>query len=499
MVGYGRAAVSGVCYALSEARSPGTTPARVSTPAATSTLPRYGPFAMYSAQGSWTHGCIVWTSMIVPVLSQNAMSSGIGVSFIQNAVDVMVGNSNTMPAVSLRCVTCMRPVARASGVDAICTERRSSTPFLPSIVRVAGGAGVAAGCAAAEAPQAASTAAASTDAPRLTRLICLGYTTNRRRPELRDVQGRLAAMPAPTVWVPAQVPQSTLAHLPEGIDLRIVPHAGPIEDAPQHGDILISGYDQRRTVEVLPQLRDLKVIQTLSAGVDIVAPHVPPGVILCDAAGVHDIPVAEWVAMVILAMRRQLPDHVLSQRDAAWRWLGVGDDLEDATVLIVGHGSIGHAVEARLAPFGARFLRVARHPRDGVHGAGDLAALLPQADVVVILVPLTDETRGMVDAAFLASMREGALLVNAARGQIADTAALLDALRGEHIKAALDVTDPEPLPDGHPLWSAPGVLITPHIGGAARRVFERAMKLAGAQVRRYINGEPLLNVVIEGY
>lgn len=310
---------------------------------------------------------------------------------------------------------------------------------------------------------------------------------------------RCRAMPALTVWVPAQVPPDLHAFLPQGIEVRVVPGAGPIDDAPQHGDILIAGYDQARTVEILPQLRDLRLIQTLSAGVDILAPHVPPGVTLCDASGVHDIPVSEWVVMSILAVRRQLPEHVLSQHESAWRWAGLGHDLEDATVLVAGYGSIGRAVEARLAPFGVNVVRVARHARDGVHGESDLRALLPEADVVVILVPLTPETHGMVDASFLATMREGALLVNAARGPIVDTDALLEALRTERIKAALDVTDPEPLPDGHPLWSAPGVLITPHIGGAVWRVFERAMRFAGEQVRRSMNGEPLRNVVSEGY
>ena len=168
-------------------------------------------------------------------------------------------------------------------------------------------------------------------------------------------------------------------------------------------------------------------------------------------------------------------------------------------MLIVGYGSIGRALEARLAPFGARIVRVARHARDGVHSTDQLPHLLPHADAVVILLPLTSATRGMVNADFLAAMRPGALLVNAARGPIVDTDALLAALRAERIQAALDVTDPEPLPDGHPLWSAPGVLITPHIGGAVFRVYERGWRFAGEQVRRYLDGEPLLNVVKDGY
>jgi phosphoglycerate dehydrogenase-like enzyme len=240
-------------------------------------------------------------------------------------------------------------------------------------------------------------------------------------------------------------------------------------------------------------------VQTLSAGVDTLVEHIPSDVILCDGSGVHDASVSEWVVMATLAMRRHLPEYVLSQRDAAWQRASGGADLEGATVLILGYGSIGRAVEQRLEPFGARVVRVARRGREGVHGVDELQGLLCDADVVVILLPLTAETHGMVDAGFLAAMREGALLVNAARGPIVDTDALLTALRSEHIQCALDVTDPEPLPDGHALWSAPGVLITPHIGGAVERLFERAWRFAGEQVRRYVDGEPLLNIVSDGY
>ncbi len=306
-------------------------------------------------------------------------------------------------------------------------------------------------------------------------------------------------MAAATVWIPAATPREYRALLPDGVDVREVPDIGDISNAPQHADILVSAFDPNRTIEILPQLRDLRLVQTLSAGVDTLVGHIPPDVLLCDGSGIHDASVSEWVVMATVAMRRHLPEHVLSQRDATWRSGGGGADLEGATVLIVGAGSIGRAVEQRLEPFGARIVRVARRPREGVHGVNELQGLLSDADVVVILLPLTAETRGMVDAGFLAAMREGALLVNAARGPIVDTEALLAALRSEHIRCALDVTDPEPLPDGHPLWSAPGALITPHIGGAVERLFERAWRFAGEQVRRYIDGEPLRNIVSHGY
>ncbi|MBV9101290.1 MAG: 2-hydroxyacid dehydrogenase [Candidatus Dormibacteraeota bacterium] len=300
------------------------------------------------------------------------------------------------------------------------------------------------------------------------------------------------------VWVPEQTAPELRAMLPDGISVHDLPQHGELPAALGHADMLIAGFFHERPAEAIPRLAGLRVVQSLSAGVDLLVSRIPSGVTLCDRSGIHDASVSEWVVMATLAMRRRLPEHVLQQQRAAWRF-GGGSDLEGANVLIVGHGSIGRALEARLAPLGARVTRVARTKRDSVHGVDELSALLPDADVVVLLVPLTPDTRGMVDAAFLQRMRDGALLVNAARGAIVDTDALLTALREERIRAALDVTDPEPLPDGHPLWTAPGVLITPHIGGAVSRVFERGWRFAGEQVRRYLAGEPLRNVVVDGY
>lgn len=306
-------------------------------------------------------------------------------------------------------------------------------------------------------------------------------------------------MPRPIVWIPAASRSEHRALLPTEIEIHEVPASGPIAAAPQPGDVLIPEFDERRALEVIPQLRGLRLVQMLSAGVDLIASRMPPGVVLCDGAGIHDGPVAEWVVMAITALRRRLPESMRGQQAQTWQTAGTGLDLDGARVLIVGYGSIGRAVEARLIPFGAGVTRVARRPRDGVHPAGELPGLLPDADIVVLLTPLTEATRGMVDAAFLAAMPDGALLVNAARGGVVDTGALLTELRRGRLRAALDVTDPEPLPDGHPLWTAPGALITPHIAGSVRGVRGRAWRFAGDQVRRFIAGEPLRNVVSDGY
>lgn len=266
------------------------------------------------------------------------------------------------------------------------------------------------------------------------------------------------------------------------------------------GEFLVAAFNRDLIRTAMQRLDGLRVVQTLSAGVDWLIDAVPPGVTLCNGSGVHDAPVSEWIAMAILAMQRELPLQLSWQATASWHREGAAtDDLEGSTVLILGFGSIGGALEMRLQPFGVDIIRVARTSRAGVHALADLPGLLPKADIVVVLLPLTTETRGLVDADFLARMHDGALLVNAARGPIVDTPALLRETQQGRLRAALDVTDPEPLPDGHPLWSAPGVLITPHTAGSSRRFGARAWQLVSDQVGRYLRGEPLQNVVVDGY
>ena len=162
--------------------------------------------------------------------------------------------------------------------------------------------------------------------------------------------------------------------------------------------------------------------------------------------------------------------------------------LADKHVLLVGYGAIGQAIEARLLPFETKVTRVARTPRDGVHAISELPDLLPDADVVVLIVPLTDETRGLVDASFLARMKDGSLLVNMARGGVVDTDALIAELPTGRITAALDVFDTEPLPADSPLWTAPGLLLTPHVGGASSAMWPRAYRLVRDQLHRYADG-----------
>jgi len=255
----------------------------------------------------------------------------------------------------------------------------------------------------------------------------------------------------------------------------------------------------RSLFESLP---NVKVVQSLSAGVDWLLPVAPQGVTVCAAVGVHDGPVSEWVVGAVLAMNRRLPEFIASQQRGEWnREAGEGDsseDLDGRTVVIVGHGSIGRALALRLAPFGASVIGVARHARSDARPVSALPQLLPLADVVVDLLPLTAATERFVDRAFFASMRPGALFVNAGRGRTVDTGALLEALNSQRLRAALDVMDPEPLPDGHPLWRAPNCLITPHVAGSVPRWRIRSHRFAGEQVRRYVAGEPLAGVAERG-
>ena len=253
------------------------------------------------------------------------------------------------------------------------------------------------------------------------------------------------------------------------------------------------------TISKIGTLPNLKTVQILSAGADHILPYLPARITLVNARGAHTPATAEWTAGAIIASVRDFPRFAAAQLAGRWDRAQT-DSVMGKRVLIVGYGSIGEAVERRLAGWEVTIDRLARHARDGVHAMDELPGLLPHADVVVILVPVTEETRRLVNAEFLKSMKDGALLVNAARGVIVDTDALLAELTSGRLRAALDVTDPEPLPDGHPLWSAPGLLLTPHIAGAIRDSRDRSYSVVTAQLARLAAGAPLLNVIgADGY
>ena len=300
------------------------------------------------------------------------------------------------------------------------------------------------------------------------------------------------------LWIPDQAGNDAIGELPEGVSLNLIPREGELPGGILDAEFLVPSSGDRRVGELLSQMARLRVIQTLSAGVDWLLGLIPPGVTVCDASGARDTPVAEWVLAAILASIKGLPELRDHQREHVWDWRQ-SRELAHSKVMILGYGSIGRAVEARLSPFDVELIRVARTARPGVHPVEELGSLLALADVVVVLLPLTPATTGLLDAGQLGRMRQDALLVNAARGPIVETPALLELLRAGRIRAALDVTDPEPLGAEHPLWDAPGVLITPHFAGDTAAAARRAFALVGAQVGRHLRQEPLANVVEHGY
>lgn len=249
----------------------------------------------------------------------------------------------------------------------------------------------------------------------------------------------------------------------------------------------------------LAQLPLVQVVQLQSAGADGWIDLVGEGQTLCDASGVHGSPTSEWALGAVLAMLKSFPEFAANQLARRWNRPGTVDELAGKRVLIVGAGDIGTEIRRRLLSFDADVQLVARTAREGVSAAEDLPTLLRGADIVVLAVPLTPATRGMVDADFLAAMPEGSMLVNASRGQIVRTDDLVDELRRRHLRVALDVTDPEPLPPDHALWESSGVFITPHVGGFVRGFPPRMYRLVADQVGRMLDGRPIRNVVRNGY
>ncbi|GHA73735.1 dehydrogenase [Streptomyces anthocyanicus] len=305
------------------------------------------------------------------------------------------------------------------------------------------------------------------------------------------------------MWLP--IPPDEIEGLPEGPAYRHWDGEEAFPADPADCAFYVVPYMKPSTVGVrpLPGMRSVQVVQTLSAGIDHVEPglgHLPAGVRLCNARGVHEASTAELTLALILASLRGIPDFVRAQDRGEWLG-GFRPALADRTVLIVGYGSIGAAIEDRLVPFEvAPVVRVARSARTTergpVHPLTELPRLLPQADVVILSTPLTEATRGLAGAEFLARMKDGALLVNVARGPVVDTKALLAELESGRLTAALDVTDPEPLPPGHPLWHAPGIVVSPHAGGPTSAFLPRAERLLVDQLTRFVNREPLRNVIL---
>lgn len=263
-----------------------------------------------------------------------------------------------------------------------------------------------------------------------------------------------------------------------------------------HLDVVVPPYQGRAQWSRLEGV-SVGLVQSQSIGYDGIREKLPAGLVYANATSVHETATAELAMALLLASQRGLDDFVRQAESGEWRG-GRRPSLADRTVLILGYGGVGRAVEQRLAGFEvARVIRVASRARTDaagtVHGVAELAALLPDAEVLVIATPLNDATRGLVGAAELALLPDHAVVVNVARGPVLDTAAVL--AEAGRLRFGLDVTDPEPLPRDHPLWAAPGVLISPHVGGAASAMEPRMARLLRRQIDHLLAGEPPENVI----
>jgi phosphoglycerate dehydrogenase-like enzyme len=316
------------------------------------------------------------------------------------------------------------------------------------------------------------------------------------------------------VGYPSAISAELLRDFPPQVELI------PLADPPDHEieiDVWIPDPFPTRAMRVWPHLRGVRLVLSLLAGTEWIPPVVGPQVTICNAHGAHNGATAEWTVAAILTMLKYFPLYLDIQHAGIWKrrfeapvhYAAITGDqhphyppvmleeLAGKTVLLVGYGAIGQEIERMLEPFRVQILRVARaarvHPT--VHSVSELDALLPRAQIVILILPATAETQRLIDRPQLALLPQGALLVNAARGPVVHTDALVEALRAGRIRAALDVTDPEPLPEGHPLWSCPNLLLTPHIGASSPQFAPNALRTAAGELRRYMAGEPLRNVV----
>lgn len=319
------------------------------------------------------------------------------------------------------------------------------------------------------------------------------------------------------VGYPAVYGAELLRNFPAGVEL--VPLADGLDHA-EEIDVWIPNPYPTRAIPIWPHLRGVKLVISLMAGTEWIPGTVGPHVTICSGRGAHNISTAEWTLSAILAMLKHFPFFEEMQRSGEWkrrfeqpanyaRITGdksplyppvMVEELTGKRVLIVGHGAIGQEIERMLTPFNVELTRVARTPRrePKVHAVRELDGLLPEAEVVVLILPLTAETHHLIGGKQMGLMKQGTLLVNAARGPIVDTDALVEALHSGRIRAAVDVTDPEPLPEGHALWKCPNLLLTPHVAGSSPQFGPRSLRNAAAELRRYMVGEPLKNVVQMG-
>lgn len=248
------------------------------------------------------------------------------------------------------------------------------------------------------------------------------------------------------------------------------------------------------SLQLMRQMPNLKLVQLLTAGYEDALMLLPKGIALANARGVHDLSTAELTLALTLASSSGIDNYVLSQQNQTWQ-RGVRGSIIDSKIAIVGYGSVGKAIGNVFAPFTQDITGYTRSGTNGTHKIAALDEELSQYDIVVLITPLTDETKGLFELRRLNLMKPGSLLVNVARGPVVVTDDLITALKSGRIRAALDVTDPEPLPADHPLWRAPNLIISPHVGGNSTAFPSSAKKMIAQQLNRLANGEPIENIV----
>lgn len=253
----------------------------------------------------------------------------------------------------------------------------------------------------------------------------------------------------------------------------------------------------RPALELTKQMPNLKVLQVPNAGYDDAIEYMRPGMTLCNGKSIHNDSTAELAIGLAIASLRGFPDFIRNQDKSEWI-SGTFKSLNDRKIGIIGFGSIGATIAKMLAGFAVEVVGFTQSGRDNTIAITDLDKHLPSLDVVILILPLTKESKHLFDARRLALMKDGALLVNVARGPVVETGALIKELNSGRITAALDVTDPEPLPKDHPLWKAKGVLISPHVGGNTTAFERRARSLIESQLDLLANNKTLNNIIVAG-
>lgn len=281
----------------------------------------------------------------------------------------------------------------------------------------------------------------------------------------------------------------------EGVRAERYDPREPFPERLRHAEVLVPAFQPGEVTQPrVADLPNLRLVQLLSAGAEAWLGQLPDGVLLSTCRGAHGGSTAEWVMTALLTIYREFDRFAASASAREWRPRRT-DTLQGKRVLVVGAGDVGEQLRRRLVAFGAQATMIAMTQRGGVRGVDELPELLGTHDVVALTVPLTSRTEGMVDAEFLARMPDGAILVNAARGPVVRTDALIAELRSGRLRAALDVTHPEPLPTDHPLWTVPGLLLTPHVGGNCHGLRERSYAVAATQIAQFVSGELPDNIV----